>query len=368
MTTVMKAKGSADFLALVPVLAGCTPTRSIVLLPFEGSRTYGALRIDLPGDEAIDSFAEGVARLVGRVERTDAVALVVYSDERAITTGDGLVLPHSVLADHILIAFEEVGLRIVDALCAMPEGWASYLDDEPSLAPLPAPPDDAELDVPTGDQIAGAEVPPVDLATKERAAHALAELRRITDVGAVDVEPAGVIAAAALELLDDMPALVEAVVLHGGSPGPAEAAALLWMMDVPALRDAVLMQWTSDLVCGRAAFEAQLAFGRSGALPASAHIRTVMGEGPRPDMPRLHTALRITRALIAIAAPSDRRGPLALAAWLSWATGRASHAAVHLAELRRVDPRYGFAELLETLIDARPLPDWAFDRRSFDAP
>ena len=41
---VIKATSAADFLGLVPALIGYTPTRSIVAIPFAGSRTVGAHR------------------------------------------------------------------------------------------------------------------------------------------------------------------------------------------------------------------------------------------------------------------------------------------------------------------------------------
>src|SRR5690606_36431424 len=51
MNTVLHSTDSAEFLGLVPALAGFTPRQSIVLLPFVRSRAHGAMRIDLPQDD-----------------------------------------------------------------------------------------------------------------------------------------------------------------------------------------------------------------------------------------------------------------------------------------------------------------------------
>jgi len=137
MTTLLRASGSAEFLSIVPSLAGFTPTESLVLLPFRGTRTYGAMRLDLPRDDVeLEDYADAAVGLVSRVERTDAVALVVYTDEAAQQTRDGLVLPFAVEVDELLGRAEDAGLRIVDALCVTPGGWSSYLVGDPQLRAL----------------------------------------------------------------------------------------------------------------------------------------------------------------------------------------------------------------------------------------
>ncbi|GAB3601478.1 DUF4192 family protein [Microbacterium tumbae] len=371
MTTLMKATGSADFLGMVPALAGCTPTRSIVLLPFEGRRTYGALRMDLPDDEHVEDFVEQAAALASRVEHADAVALVVYCDQKVLPTPEGLVLPHAVLVDRMIDELEDARLDVVDALCATPEGWSSYLDEDPRLRPLPPrrelPGGRAVLD---GDQNDGADGPPVDLAEKERVGRALAALREVAgrlccsgrpDDGRTDPQ-----AIAALAMLDDMPLFAERM-LHAEDPAPFETAAMLWVLEQPVFRDAVLMQWTTDREQGEEALARQLSFRSEGTLPAPEHGRILMGEGPRPDPARLERMLRAALALSARAPRRQRVGPLSLAAWASWALGRSTHAAHHLAKIHAIDPEYGLARLLNTLMSARPLPEWAFRRPSADA-
>ena len=47
---VVKAHGAADLLSLVPLLIGCRPRDSVVLVPFAGARAAGGLRLDLPAE------------------------------------------------------------------------------------------------------------------------------------------------------------------------------------------------------------------------------------------------------------------------------------------------------------------------------
>src|SRR3546814_5555462 len=84
MTTIFRAAGAADFLALVPRLLGYLPSRSLVLIPFDGNRTLGGLRLDLPRDLdplELDRTSSTVMGMVCKVSHTDAVALVAYTDE-----------------------------------------------------------------------------------------------------------------------------------------------------------------------------------------------------------------------------------------------------------------------------------------------
>ena len=62
MTTIVKAAGAAEFLSLIPRMLGYVPSRSLVMVPFAGSRSVGAMRFDLPADdpESVDRVAATV--------------------------------------------------------------------------------------------------------------------------------------------------------------------------------------------------------------------------------------------------------------------------------------------------------------------
>ncbi|MFB8189433.1 DUF4192 family protein [Microbacterium sp. NPDC055988] len=372
MTTLLRATDSAAFLGIVPTLAGFTPRRSIVLLPFHGTRTDGAMRLDLPPDGAdIEAYGDAAVSLLARVRGTDAVAVVVYTDEEPQATRDGLVLPHAVAVDELLGCAEDAGLRIVDALCVTPSGWSSYVERDPYLHPLEEicrPSEGPDAPGISEDQAAGARLPEVDLAEKERVGRAARELAALLDE---DGEGKGRVTGrenphliAALVLLEDVPAFFESVLSAPDALPPYATATLLWCMERPLLRDVAIAQWASDLAGGLRALDAQTAFAKSGEMVPDELGRLFLGQGPAPDFDRLRLALSVVREAAARAPRAARPAPLTAAAWLSWALGRASHAARYLELVREIDPRYSLAALLETMIAGAMLPEWAFRRSS----
>jgi hypothetical protein len=368
MTTVLRATDSAAFLSIVPSLAGFTPRRSIVLLPFRGSRTDGAMRLDLPHDETdLEVYADAAVGLVARVAGTDAVAVVVYTDDESHLTRDGLVLPHAVAVDELLGCAEDAGLRVVDALCVTPSGWSSYIEEEPELASLAeicSPPDLPAVGDVSGDQSTGAELPVVDLAAKERVGRASIELTALLDATGrgrlTGGENPQLIAA--VVLLEDVPAFFESVLAAPDELPPFATAALLWCLERSLLRDVAIAQWATDLAGGIRTLDAQTEFAKSGVMVPEDVGQVFLGRGPTPDTDRLRSALSVVREAAARAPRSVRCAPLTAAAWLSWALGRASHAGRYLEMVREIDPRYSLAVLLETMIGAAMLPEWAFRR------
>ncbi|GGM40004.1 DUF4192 family protein [Microbacterium saperdae] len=368
MTTVLRASDSADFLGIVPALAGFTPRRSVVLLPFQGSRTHGAMRLDLPsGDTDLEAYADAAVGLIARVSGTDAVAVVVYSDEGPESTSDGLVLPVAVAVDELLWRAEDAGLRIVDALCVTPRGWSSYLADEPllgdlgDLAPVPEVPGLGDV---AGDQLAGTALPVADLARKERVARALREIGELLDHDAIGplTGREGPAALAGIAALADIPAFFEALLEHPDATPVSATGALLWCLDRPVFRDVALAQWATGVDGGIRTLQAQLAFARDGRMISDDLGAVFLGMGPAPDPDRLRLALEVVRYAAAAAPRACRPGPLTAAAWLSWALGRSSHAGHYLDLVRDIDPQYGLAALLRTMVDAAVLPEWTFRR------
>ena len=370
MTTLLRASGSAEFLSIVPSLAGFTPTESLVLLPFHGSRTHGAMRLDLPRDDVgLPEYADAAIGLVSRIDGTDAVAVVVYTDDQAQATRDGLVLPFAVEVDELLRRADDAGLRIVDALCVTAAGWSSYLADEPELHVLDRePPSVAGIGDVSGDHLAGARLDPADLAEKERVGRALIQLSALLDDGAphrtARADPQAI---AALVLLEDLPAFFESVLSSPDDLPTFATAALLWCLDRPIFRDVALTQWATDISGGMRTLRSQLSFADTGEAFPDDLGDVFLGRGSAPDPERLRTALTLARYLAARAPRASRPAPLTAAAWLSWALGRSSHAAHHLDLVRAIDPEYGLAALLETMISAAVLPEWAFRRGVPDA-
>ncbi|MFG6475416.1 DUF4192 family protein [Microbacterium sp. P06] len=376
MTTIFQAATAADFLALVPRLAGFSPTRSLVLVPFAGNRTLGVMRLDLPDDhDDVERFASTFVGLVCRIATADALAPVVYTDA---TFGETDGLPHDRLMSALLTRADICGLEVRDALCVAADGWGSYLDptcpDEGrALAELRL--DRAELtELPlrSGDQTGGAALPLVDLVEKERVgralhdlSHAVSMLRHETwaDPDSPD-DPARVDprALAAAEALDDLPLLLEdALDWDPAGLDPFQAAALGWSLMRPALRDIALTQWCRDLDAGDEAAEAQVRWQEGEEYPA-ALASSMWGEGPRPDPDRLARALELARRVAVVMPRADRPGALAACAWLSWASGRSTHAAGYAEAALAIEPEHGLSQIVMTFVTNAHLPEWVFER------
>jgi hypothetical protein len=374
MSPVVRAANAAEFLSVVPVMLGFQPRRSLVMIPFAGSRSLGAMRFDLP-DTDVDAVAATVLGLVCRVQEADAVAIVVYADD-AICDG----LPHAELVGELIRRADACGLSVTDALCVGRDAWATYLDaDGPTetrpLEEIPRPPDEfGALDV-ACDQASGAELPDVDADEREDLARAVAALddavRVLCGPDSVGddpepdsgrrIDPQALAAACAL---DDLPTLFEdSLDWDPAGLSPFDAATLLWCLGRPSLRDIALAQWCRGFSAGDEALDAQLRWESGEEYPA--HLAMQMwGEGERPDAVRLATALALVRRLAAAAPHGSQTGPLAVAAWISWALGRSTHAESYAAAARVIDPDHGLSEIVLSFVAAGHLPDWAFARPS----
>jgi hypothetical protein len=402
MTTIVKAASAAHFLSLVPKMLGYRPTRSVVLIPFSGSRSIGAMRFDLPAPDESDESDRIAATLIGMVCRlpdADAVAAVVYTD--ASFEGGGM--PHVEMLDALQSRADACGIRVTDALCVGADAWGSRFDPRlpdggRPLADLRDGTGARHLPVADGDQSTGAELPRVDLAESERTARALGALQDAVrvlcgpdsagapvgpddggvaedrtsddpDVGADSdtgtasrrIDPQ---ALATVCVLDDLPTLYEeALGWDAEALAPFDAAALIWCLARPALRDIALVQWCNGMGAGDEALDAQLRWEDGEEYPA--HLAMQMwGEGERPDPDRLDAALTLSRRIAAAAPRAMRAGALATCAWLAWALGRSTHAERYAVTACEIEPEHGLAEIVRSFVLAGHLPDWAFRRPS----
>src|SRR5690606_32425888 len=112
MTTIIPTADAAEFLALVPHLAGCRPVRSVALVPFGGSRTLGLMRADLPEPGAeVDSIAATLVGMVCRVRDADGIAVVVYTDD---DFREGDEIAHADVVRALRAKVDACGLRLMD--------------------------------------------------------------------------------------------------------------------------------------------------------------------------------------------------------------------------------------------------------------
>ncbi|SFR90785.1 protein of unknown function [Microbacterium sp. cf046] len=391
MTTIVKAANAAQFLSLIPKMLGYHPVRSLVLVPFAGSRSIGAMRFDLPAADEADETDRIAATLIGMVCRlpdADAVAAIAYTDESFAHGG----MPHRDLIAALERRADACCVRVTDALCVAADAWGSQFDPTcPGFGrPLEelgdAPKGAEQLSVAEGDQAAGAALPDVDVAEKERTARALAALEDAVRLvcgpdsagtasserttGPADAAPASSQdgrrvdpqALSAVCGLDDLPTLFEeAMHWDASSLAPFDAAALAWCLARPALRDIALVQWCGGMAAGDEALDAQLRWESGEEYPA--HLAMQMwGEGERPDPDRLEAALALSRRIAAAAPRAVRAGPLATCAWLAWALGRSTHAERYASLACEIEPEHGLAEIVRSFVLAGHLPDWAFRR------
>jgi hypothetical protein len=373
MPTIITTSDAADFLALVPALAGYRPRQSLALVLFRGKRTAGVMRYDLPDPDFVEAMASTTIGLACKVERVDGIAIVVYTDGGFRRDGSGPIAWHDLVR-----ALEKrahvCGLRVVEALCVAEDAWGSYDGGEARpISEVLEREADLALPVPSGDQGAGAFLPEVDLAEKERLARALltiddaaaALLAAPLNVEVADVPALARLdprALAAVQGLDDLPELLEdALDWDPDDLDPFSGAALLWCLRRPALRDVALQQWAGDIHAGELALFAQMRWEAGQEYPRELGAR-FCGEGPRPDPGRLHRARNLVRRIASAAPREARPGPLAAAAWLSWALGGSTHAGWYAEQALEIDPEHGLSEIVMTMCAASHLPEWAFAR------
>ncbi|RLK52413.1 DUF4192 family protein [Microbacterium telephonicum] len=373
MTTIVKAAGAADFLALVPHLLGYTAVRSVVLVPMQAGRSLGAMRLDLPADDTptVDAFASTALGLLCRIPGADAFLAVVYTD-----ASFGSAPPGREVASALRRQASSTGLALVDTLVVAADGWGS-LDDAalpPGGRPLSeivtrhtdALPETARDCA--GDQGSGAVLPTHSAADRRRVGAALRSLRTSLELlcgipggpRAERVDPAALEAACEL---DDLPRLFErALAWDPEDLAPMDVALLGWCLSRPSLRDIALVQWAGDIVDGEDAMTAQHRWEEGEDYPPD--LAAVMwGEGDRPDAARLERALALGRQVAALVSRRQRPGPLAVCAWLSWALGRSTHAERYAQLGQEIDPEHGLCDIVRSFVAAGHLPDWVFRRR-----
>lgn len=388
MSITVKAADAAQFLSYLPRMMGCTPRESLVLVPLANGRSVGAMRFDLPPDDAVEGVASAAIGMLCRIADVDSFTAVVYTDAGIQRTpADAGAspppdvaprLPGGLLVDALRVRADACGLRIVDALTVAADGWGSH-DDEAlprgghPLGRLRLPAAEAGSlsaagAVARGDQSSGAALPRVGQAARRAVAQAVSSLgtalETICGIPGVArtqtrVDPAALEAAGAL---DDLPDLFEEALGWPSPVAPMRAAMLGWCLERPALRDIALVQWATDQDGGDVAAEAQRRWQNGEAYPADL-AEVMWGDGDRPDPDRLGTALTLVREVAALVPKAMRPGPLALCAWLSWALGRSTHAERYAAMALSIEHRHGLAEIVRTFVRAGHLPDWAFRPR-----
>lgn len=333
-TTILKATQASELLAAIPALLGFQPHDSVVVVPFRGTRTVGAMRLDLPAIEDTDELASVVTGLVYQIEDVTGAAIVTYGTPTQAETVSAALTSH----------ITSRSLDIIDTFTVTGAEWARTGEHKKTpIAPVPA--HIAALAAET-DQQAGGTLPEVDPALAAEVA------TRIPGADAIREALSGV------DLID----AIEDALSFDASAGDAEhAAQIIAGLNHPALRDVALVQWARGEAVGREAFAAQVAWEAGAPFPT--HLAAIMcGEGEKPSGERVRTALSLCRTLAALAPVEASTGPLVAAGWLSWAIGRSTHAEGYVRRALAIDPTRGMAQLIADMVSNSRIPAWAFTR------
>ncbi|WP_195760599.1 DUF4192 family protein [Agromyces kandeliae] len=392
MTTIIRADAAHDFLALVPVLAGYRPARSLVCIAFEGNRTSAVLRHDLPDDAHADALAGSLLGTLCRVPGIDGIAAVAYGDRPFDDDG----LPHGNLLGRVVERAERAGFVVRDALSVAPNGWGSLFDAElpvggrplslieESAAVAAVPPEAVELAAGVAGTAAGlVRIPDSDSTIA-------AGIREILD-GIVDrnpavAEPTGDRIERALGDAVDPIVLVERIAAERGCGTVEELAWILHLASQPVIRDAIMLQAAFGPVIGELALDsgederparaADLSDRQTGgrASPRTPGpdeqesvdgflSRLMLGRSTiRPDADRVRVVLEVLATAAGNAPVGRRTGALCIAAWLSWSLGRGSAAGAFIDLALAEEPDHTMAGLLHRFLGLGELPEWAFSR------
>lgn len=329
ITTILKAEQASDFLAAIPALLGYQPSESVVVVPFQGTRTVGAMRLDLPTAEVVEQLASVTAGLVCKIERVTGIAVVVYGTAEIAEPVAAALTAKAAIC----------GLSVIDALYVVGTDWAHVGDR--TLAPIGAVPAHIAALATEADSQAGATLPEIDPAHAAEVAGWLPVVGATTTTGDV------------IDLFENA--------LTDTTDDAKRDASLIALLARPLTRDVALIQWARDAATGQETLTAQTTWTRGAQIPA--HLAAVIvGEGHRPDAERLRAALTATRRLAALAPAEAACGALAAAAWLSWALGRSTHAETYARRALALDPEHGLSQIIDTMTTAGHLPEWAFTR------
>ncbi|WP_308468265.1 DUF4192 domain-containing protein [Rathayibacter soli] len=384
MQTIVKTTQPHDLLALVPQLVGFRPQNSLVLVAFDAKRTCGAYRVDLPEPAADAAYKRMATTLIGmlcKVRGADGVVPVIYTDDRFDTCGG---IPRETFAMLLLGRARTAGFTVKDALCVAADGWGSYFDESDardSPRPLAMIDESAvHTSVPEGERVSlrspreRAELPQSDLARRERVTRAILRLRaqpppqlsRPGEVGACAevVEESG-----SVDTAEELTEFAEFVLqLDGATISPDLAARIILTAELPSFRDVLLFEWAWGREIGLRTCRLNQKHERGEIItPEDDGALGLAGIGmPRPDVGRIGRAIELLGHLAACAPKSARAPLVTMLAWLHWALGSGSTAGRFIAQARAIDPGYGLADLLDSMLQNGMLPEWSFERPKLD--
>ncbi|WP_137756223.1 DUF4192 family protein [Agrococcus sp. SGAir0287] len=334
---IVRASSPQQLLLALPHLAGSAIARSILVVPFHGSRTGMAVRCDIPvlPRGALAAWADDVVASVLDVG-PDAVAVAVVTD-RVVGAG---ALPHRALVRALVAACRRAHLPVRARLCQAADAWGDYAQPLAARGPI------AELEVTPG-------LPFLPPTPAPRVPEPASPARRRAVADALEtIADSGAMRAA----LDDPVVTVE-LALQAAVRDPERVATVLALVQHPAIRDATTCQLLDGIAAGIEAHALQRGEG------SAAGADRLLGIGPAPDRDRVERGVGLLEDVVAAAPDGMRAAPLTMLASLHWLLGRSGTAAACVEAALRDDPDLGMALLMATVLHAGMLPEWvAADR------
>ncbi len=332
LPSVVRLRGPADILGVLPYRLGFHPTESLVVVCLEGQRRRDrlVLRLDLPTATEEEVVAAEVAERVAHVGGSAAV-LVVYTGARSRPRRGRLA--RSGLVGALRQALADRGIDLQEALLVTGDRWWSYLCHDPVCCPpagtpLPAEPTEATVRYAV-EAVAQGEVVLADRDALRRSIepsdHAVA--RAVREQAAVEAEQV-LMAAGQDDAGPDGPRAVTAALL--------QALRLRWERGDRRLlpEDAALVVLgLHDKTCRDAAMTAVLD-------DDAASLLDLLG------------------ALVRQADDLDAAPVCTVLGWVAYAAGNGALAAVAAERAVRCEPGYAMAELLLESMDRMVPPDY----------
>lgn len=385
MNSTIRVASAHDLLALIPVLAGYRPERSLVCVAFREDRIVGVLRYDLPrrADER-GPLADAAVGVLCRIPDADGLVVVTYSDARYRSRSVG---GDRALLRVLMQRARRAGFAIRDAFRVAGDGWDSVLEDDAPEGGHPLELIEASsvlhhpaiADAAPGVIDACAALPEVSAHERERIRTALLVLDaeygpapRADAPGVERARPRGTEAAR----LPDPIELVESLLSRPPAREPTDddVVRLAWLARlaaIPVCRDAMMLQVAFGPAAGHAAlawsdvepddgFDAHDGCGDACVAHDSVG-RMLLGEtAERPDSTRVERGVAVVLRAAASAPAQEGAGLLCMAAWLAWGLGRGSAAATLLERSLEADPTHAMAQLFARYFATGAIPEWAF--------
>ncbi|WP_309616642.1 DUF4192 family protein [Salinibacterium sp.] len=377
MTDIMRATTAADFLSAIPVMLGYQPKNSIVCVAFRGRRTGEVIRLDLPPQRRSNqkAVASTIIGMLSRITGITGASMIIYTDE-TFESENGI--PQLDLGRMLPARIHGAGFHLPDALCVAGDGWASYFDTGYPRAGHP-------LGLIAASEIASrlsdhrvlddlsdeAALPERDPLIAERLEYLLDGFEHLTDEAMMVLDR--------LEEMMDLDAASCSCTIAEYPTPPLEVSA--WMLSMaqrPSDRDVMSITVAFGCEFGEAMLESnaryhQLQADTGGTMDEVVQreidagrvdvddVNLLAGHGTRrPNVPRVQGTIDLLKQLIANIPDRYRPGPLCMLSWLQWSLGRGSAAGAASDMALAIDPKHSMALLLNAMLSAGMLPEWAF--------